>query len=154
MTTENHIYDWLKGLGHKIAEHAEPLKGMGGDHDYDGAIDVVWRGIHEALDVQHDNCQPHIASHDCELDQYDNQKTYTGPSQPGGPVKPVHPDKAFQDGYDWSLLINEMFDTSITPHLNEMQSMALNVLLEHANQNPEFRQKLIDNYVAIMENKD
>src|SRR5690625_2547246 len=109
MTTQDHIYDWLKDLGHKIAEHAEPLKGMGGDHDYDGVIDVVWRGIHEALDVDN-NCHLHGSTRNCDLAKHANRITYTGPSQSGGPVPDQHPDDAFRDGYDWAQVIDTVYD--------------------------------------------
>lgn len=141
MNTDN-IHAWLKELGYKIAEHAEPLKGMGGDHDYDGVINIVWRGIHEALGVDSD-CEPHMA-YDCELSKYDNQITYTGPPQSGGPMPAQDASDAFVDGYAWARVIDQVYDLGAAP--NRTQEEILNIALDRAEHDHDLMKAIIDAY--------
>lgn len=65
--TEEQIYEWLENTGRKIAEHAAPLSQMGGDHPYDGAIEVIWQEIHKTLGVHEPDCYADAPKKNCAL---------------------------------------------------------------------------------------
>lgn len=146
MTNSTNIHAWLKELGYKIAEHAEPLKGVGGDHDYDGVINIVWQGIHEALGVNHQGCEPHM-SYDCELAKHGNNITYTGETQPGGPIPEQTASAAFVDGYHWAKIIDETYDLNAVT--NNTQAAILDLAIRRANDDPEFMQAIIKEYREV-----
>lgn len=143
MNTDN-IHAWLKELGYKIAEHAEPLKGVGGDHDYDGAIDVVWEGIHEALGVKTHNCDLWTNTGKCQLSQHGHGITYTGPTQPHGPRPSKSSKESFLDGYTWARVITQVYDLNAA--LNKTQETILEVALDHAERDHSLMQAIIDSY--------
>lgn len=53
---ERAIYRELRAIGAQIAYLAQDMKHQGGDHDYDGAIQEVWRGMHDAMGVDGSEC--------------------------------------------------------------------------------------------------
>jgi hypothetical protein len=146
MNTDN-IHAWLKELGHKIAEHAEPLKGMGGDHDYDGVINVVWQGIHEALGLKTHSCDLWTNTGKCQLAQHGHGITYTGETQTGGPIPEQTPSEAFVDGYHWAKIIDETYDLNAMTNLT--QAAILDLAIRRANDDPEFMQAILKEYREI-----
>lgn len=67
---QSEIYGQLAALGRYIAHIAAPIKDMGGDHDYDGAMQVVWKSIHEELGIPRDICSldtAQVGDDDCAM---------------------------------------------------------------------------------------
>lgn len=64
---EHQIHTWLMTVGHQIAQVAEPIRMMGGDHDYDGAIEIIWKGIHESTGVDPEGCMAACPNKQCPL---------------------------------------------------------------------------------------
>lgn len=59
MADEDWIYRELEQIGRRIAQIAEPIAHQGGDHDYDGAMEHVWEGLHHALGHDGEGCSLH-----------------------------------------------------------------------------------------------
>lgn len=61
-------YRQLKIIGEYIARIAEPIKDQGGDHEYDGAIQHVWQGLHQGRGIEpHGICMLDAFSTGCDL---------------------------------------------------------------------------------------
>lgn len=59
------IYAHLRDIGRHIAQVSEYVDGQGGDHQYDGALQHVWKGVHDHMGVPADSCMLIPLDGDC-----------------------------------------------------------------------------------------
>lgn len=58
-------YEQLRQIGVYIAGMAQQSADQGGDHDYDGVLQHVWQGIHDALGIDGSKCMLIPLDGDC-----------------------------------------------------------------------------------------